>query len=943
MTHFMSRHSKKAAVLSGFLALVLLCGVLFDFVPFRLNTRAEEQAQDTTAATAPAYTTDGWSQYAGASVTEAPEGMVMTSGTESGYYFSNTTKSSYALRELSLSFRVKDVVYDPASAVATTYIGFPSEDTDFMTATGSYGLAFTPMDATTYYVWFGTADPAATDVPGFRHILGTQVKVSDSGTVTVLVHRETDNRWMMIINGDYQIDLNGQTEINNALDAQSAAHVSLATKDAVAQTSAAQPLKLEMFQLGTDLLGSINKNYDAENWAALGSSTTVTEDGVVFANKKQEDTGYGIDIKAAVKQDLAGALDGAVISFDRAVTGCSSYSMDIGIGTFHSPGNGADRGRYTFWDSWNPIEPQAGSLGIRFTKDPGVTYLMLPRQATEGFAGAQPALIGGDSGLNVYIPDSFTMQFMKVDGNWKVLINGRKMGGNDANFQNALNQTLESINAASGVFPWISFGDVTGKSNYSAEVTMSGIGTRRWCKAPDPAAGVLGDEITGTLEFHKDDWINITPSPNVIDVRVDNETGFVLKGRSVQYGWNIGMNYLCDIGELDEYAVTLKPSDTVLASQGSTYGYYGMFVGDKTRTNFSEMRSIYVRWYYASADPTANRIAEVIVWDHNSGGWKAQCATAFPAKDIAGKESEVTVRFVYSEEDGVYRVYANGVRISNGDVEAAMTALVPQMSAKYVSFLASYETQGVGSAWSSDATDMQEMTLVSLGGKKPVNASPEVVENAFALEGKADSESQVTLTWHKAVYSDSEMDYHNFTPVGYKIERVKGTETEIDKTIMVEGDMDTLTYVDTGLDASTYYFYTVYAVDANGQALMVSNRNERVKTSAIPETDAPTAPETDAPIEPETNAPETNAPETNAPETDAPTAPSEDTTEDETAASPLDTTANGTIAGGTASSSETDGDKADDGCGSVVGASLIGLMTAAVMGAIVLRRREDLD
>ena len=78
------------------------------------------------------------------------------------------------------------------------------------------------------------------------------------------------------------------------------------------------------------------------------------------------------------------------------------------------------------------------------------------------------------------------------------------------------------------------------------------------------------------------------------------------------------------------------------------------------------------------------------------------------------------------------------------------------------------------------------------------------------------------------------MDSYNFTPVGYVIERYNLTDEAPEAVIEVEGDIDTLTYVDAGLIADSRYFYNVYAVDAEGNRRMASSR-KAVNTEEAPQ------------------------------------------------------------------------------------------------------------
>jgi hypothetical protein len=235
-----------------------------------------------------------------------------------------------------------------------------------------------------------------------------------------------------------------------------------------------------------------------------------------------------------------------------------------------------------------------------------------------------------------------------------------------------------------------------------------------------------------------------------------------------------------------------------------------MFIGDATNANFADLNSIYIRWKYNSTSSATVAIGDIIVWQKGVGP-VASTSIAVPVKEAAA--GEVTVRFVYNTEDNAYRIYMNGARVTTPTVEVAMTAHLNAMENKYLTVNGSYETDGVGGAWLEGDESTQEITIVSIGGKKVVNKAPELVTNAIAITGTVTHES-VTLNWEKAEYPNGAMDSYNFVAVGYVIERYNLTDEDPEATITVEGGIETLTYTDTGLNAESRYFYNGYAVDA---------------------------------------------------------------------------------------------------------------------------------
>ena len=821
----------KVRIFSLNILVVILClatvfGLLFGTtVGASISALAEEAEAQT-------WEEEGWNEYGEGSVSETNGGIAMKNADPAGYSFSNTSKKAYTVRELSVSMRVQSYVYEAGVNAASIFVGLTSGGADLMATNGAYGVAFIPVGANEYNAWFVRRNSEATAIPGFDNLAlvdGSSVKLSSSGVLSVLFHRESENFWLIMINGKYQINLNNIAEgervaIYAALEGMSTANVAIAAQDNFSG-AANQTMSLEVTSIGSEMLGTLNENGAITN-SITTSSYEITENGVVFSTNDQASN--PMDIKMGVQEKLAGKLDGFTYSVRADIAGCTGYSLDIGIGTYH------EAGRYTFWDSFSGPPAVAGSFGIRISASRTATFLMLPRTASAGYdqaGGAQTA--DGNMGIGGNTTNEYTIQLLKIDADWVVLINGRMMGSAAANFQTNLNNALNSLDVATEemVSPWISYGDVAGKNSYSASITVLGYGTQRWGREIDPNEGVMGDEIEGELEFGKKEWSSTCPEATAVDVKVTDE-GFVLQGRNEETGFDIGMNYKKQIEDMDGFAATFLLPEKVLQSSGETHGRYGMYIGESTLKNFSDMKSIFIRWEYSTEDAADGATVEVIVWDNtNPALVEASSSQAVAGKTEQGKEREMTIRFVLDDKTQQYRIYANGTRITTPVVEEALTAQLAEMQAKYFYCSGSYEDNNGKAAWVESVEGMQEMTLVSLGGLKIVNKQAEQV-SGITLDAVSEDSSSVKLTWTKAEYPVGDMDSYNFVPTGYEIDRIKGDAQDPEATIKVEGDLDTLTFTDTELDAETYYYYTVYAVDEDGNRLIVSNTNKRVKTLA---------------------------------------------------------------------------------------------------------------
>lgn len=816
-----STHTLKSVFLCVFAAIMAISfGIVLTHSATALKANAEEENET--------YAASGWTEYGGKSVSESAGGVVMTCGAE-GYSFSNTTKKAYKTDNLAISFRLRDYVFDPSGAASNYFIGLTANDEDFAAEDGSsYGVALiSNTDGYTFNAWFVQRDKEATAIPGYNHLAlvgGSNVKLTSTGVMTITFHVEGNGQWYIWLNGIYQIEV--PADCNAALSAQTRSHVAFVATDNFGALSA-QTAKLEVISIASDVLGLLNENTNINN-RVPDTEYDVTENGVTFSTANMAD---GTNIAANVSDSLVGKLDGAVISIRNDFRNIGSYNIDLGFGTTHGAG------RFTFWDSYSDLPEVVGNIGLRIASNNTLIFLLIARSATEGYEEVvRVGLYGAATPIPMNDDNEYVIQFLKVDGVWRVVINGRWMYSNETpasgDFHAYFNTVMESVNNAAGesVSPWIMMGDTVGKTEgFSAAITVKGYGTQRWGKVVDPNEGVMGDSITGTLEFNKNEWTSITPDGTSVDVKI-TDGGFVLDGKNTVSGFNVGMNYKSPIADLNGYAVTVALPEKILQSGGAVKGWYGMFIGDVTNSNFADMNSVFIRWRYENSDsPASDAAGDLIVWEKGVGP-VSSCAIAFPAK--TERTGEVTVRFVLDEKSGDYRVYINGARVAAPAVEAAMTDHLNGMSVKYLTVNATYEIDNLGSAWDENDDGMQEITVVSVGGKKIVNNVPETVNASIDLEATATHDS-VTLTWSKAVYPTGYMDSYNFTPAGYVIERYNLTDEGPEATIAVEGGVDVLTYTDTGLDANTRYFYNVYATDDRDNRLMASSR-KAVNTTEAP-------------------------------------------------------------------------------------------------------------
>ena len=385
-------------------------------------------------------------------------------------------------------------------------------------------------------------------------------------------------------------------------------------------------------------------------------------------------------------------------------------------------------------------------------------------------------------------------------------------------------------NSYGGDYAIASIKDASGTVNFGSkygtqEDRNSDIGT----STQDKYEGVYGDDITGKQEFSRYDYNNLTPDGTVLAYSV-TEDGLAMFGRNDVNGFAAGLSYQTPltVDHDNELSFTFLMPEEVYSTHSGKNAEYSVFICESPNVNFSETRSLYLRFTYRYDDykvSGANAVLlEVIMWDNKDEKLViASNTSAIAPKAEAEAAREFTFRLIFDPDASVYKLYVNGQRASTGATERSITEYFDNiMAAKFLSATVSYTNADRSTGgWDEGDEGLIGFTLRSINGRKIVNEKADVME-VLELTAEATSKDTVNLYWSEAEMDENDFDASLGLPDGYRILRQKATpaedgtlKTEDDGVIYVGGTENT-DYEDKGLLPDTRYFYTVYAVKDNG-------------------------------------------------------------------------------------------------------------------------------
>lgn len=772
-----------------------------------------------------------------------------------GNIFDYTYNAPLSVTDLNVSYRLTtDTTRENGAHSRMNIYILPEKDSELSAGVKIQLLHSVYDDNEMKFIVTGPAEPSGWDNPAY---------FTDDYSVEMRIFTEGSNAFAVFNGARYQF--NNGDDIGKIFAMQTAGHAYLRfTAHFQENGESALGYDLDIRSIdGVSLGKSTYKDtsfVSTKVTAAAGSTKAITGDGFVISGKFAEGCGTAAKYSLGSEHTIAaGGLSSFGMTMD--VSGVDPAVKKYVEISFTNILDNADR-----IDAWDSLSDAAGQPTIlaatyRLFLTPGevVTAIMksVSDDGTQGIFG----IAGGANALenapyykfSSFVPRNdkiLTFAVAKVQGDWKILVNGASVG-----FEADINAIMNKLNDAQ-LEVSVNLGSDDAANYYaSAEsvptdvVKITGVNGKTFVLEPDPYEGDYADEITGETEFVRSQFVNIAPSDTAIVNYAVTEDGLSAFGRNETLGFSAGLCYTeeVEITHDKEFTFTVKMPENVYAANSNKHGYYCFFIGDSTHKNFSEMRSIYLRISYESSEETVKSATtpfklEAIMWDNQYEALVVADNTVHVGpKTTEGRESEITFRFVYAEKEQVYKIYVNGQKVTSAKLEQAITKYIDEVMEKHY-FACAFDyslNTAAGGAWTESDENKIGATIVAFNGKKIVNKQPDMFAAMTLKDGKNVTSDSVTLSWTKGEYTEGDFDSYNFTPTGYKIVRkvkdADSVDVREDKVIYID-DIDTVEYTDTQLLPETSYYYSVYAVQKNEDGTYIelfrSNLNKRVVTLA---------------------------------------------------------------------------------------------------------------
>ena len=796
------------------------------------------------------------SNNASGTISRTDDGVrISAKAATTGNIFDYTYDKALSVTDMNVSYRVStDTTRGEGSHSRMNIYILPEKDAELTAGVKLQLLQSVYNEDETKIIVSGSISPSGWDKPAF---------FTDDYSVEMRIFTEGSNAYACFNGARYQFEGEDLTKILAMQTAGKAylrmtAHFGENGESALGYDLDIRSIDNVSFGNATDKKTAF---VSAKVNAASESNATVSDEGLSVSGK------FAAGCLTAAKYSLgsehaleAGELASFGMTFD--VSGVDlSVKKYIEI-SFTNILENSDR-----MDAWDSFSDAAGQPAIlaatyRLYLTAGEKVTALIKDANGDGSQGTFAIAGGADILSdapyykfsSFIPRNdkvFTFAVVKVNGDWKVLVNGNSVGyESDINgLMNKLNETKLEVAVNLGSDDAATY--YAGTGNVPTDVLkITGVNGKTFMSERDLNEGVYGDEITGETEFVRSQYVNIAPDDATFNYAV-TEDGLSVFGRNDAKGFAAGLGYTEEItlNHDKEFNFTVKMPENVYAANDERHGYYCFFIGDSTHKNFSEMRSIYLRISYESSAVTVKSATtpfklEAIMWDNQLPALVAASNTVTVApKTTDGRQNEITFRLIYVEKEGVYKIYVNGQKVSSVALEESITNYIDQTMEKlYFACTFDYAlADRAEGAWTNPDQDKIGATIVAIDNKKIVNKVPDMFASITLKDGKDITADAVTLSWTKGVYAEGDFDSSNFTPMGYKLVRnvaVKnGDDFDVreDKVIYID-NIDTIEYRDTELLPETNYYYSVYAVQKNEDGsyteLFRSNLNKKVLTLA---------------------------------------------------------------------------------------------------------------